>query len=312
MGMTESQLSTEEKIESLWELGGLKPSQLGRRVWHDIMTDDIFGRASELAYNFVLSVFPLLLFLLSVLGVLATRGTQLRQTLFNGLASVLPPQAWDLVSKTITEVTKNSGAGKLTVGIVFFLWSASSGVSAMISALHMAYKIRNSRPYWKNKGLAILLTMAMSVLVIAALAVVLFGGNLAEFVGSHLGLGNVALDAWKVLQWIAALFFVSFAFALIYYYGPDVRERHWYWITPGSVLGVLLWLAVSYALRAYLHFFNNYSRTYGSLGAVIILLLWFYVTGLAFIAGGEINAEIEHAAAERGHPEAKEKGEKAA
>jgi membrane protein len=310
--MTESQLTTEEKIESVWELGGLTPKQLGVRVWHDILTDDIFGRASELAYNFVLSVFPLLLFLLSLLGILAQRGTQLRQVLFQGLASVLPPQAWELVNKTLTEVTKNSGAGKLTIGIVFFLWSASSGISSMISTLHMAYKIRDSRPYWKTKGLAILLTVAMSILVITALAVVLFGGNLAEFVGARLGLGNVAVIAWKVLQWIAALFFVSLAFALVYYFGPDVRERHWYWITPGSVIGVLLWLAVSYALRAYLHFFNSYSRTYGSLGAVIILLLWFYMTGLAFIVGGEINAEIEHAAAERGHPEAKAEGEKAA
>ena len=118
--------------------------------------------------------------------------------------------------------------------------------------------------------------------------------------------------AWKVLQWPAALFLLVFAFSLIYYFGSDVKEQHWYWITPGSVFGVALWLAASFGLRAYIHFFNTYSKTYGSLGAVIILLLWFYVTGLAFLIGAEINSEIEQAAARRGHPEAKLPGQKAA
>jgi membrane protein len=111
---------------------------------------------------------------------------------------------------------------------------------------------------------------------------------------------------------VLALTFVVLAFALIYYYAPDVKERHWYWITPGSVIGVLLWALSSIALRAYLHFFDSYSKTYGSLGAVIILMLWFYITGLAFLVGGEINSTIEHAAAEHGHPEAKAAGQKAA
>ena len=118
--------------------------------------------------------------------------------------------------------------------------------------------------------------------------------------------------AWKGLALLAALFFIVFSFSLIYYYGPDLEEQHWYWITPGSLIGVALWLAASFGLRIYLHFFNSYSKTYGSLGAVIILLLWFYLTGFAFLVGGEVNAVIENAAAERGHPEAKAEGEKKA
>jgi membrane protein len=114
------------------------------------------------------------------------------------------------------------------------------------------------------------------------------------------------------LQWVFALGFVVLAFALIYYFAPDVKEQHWYWITPGSIVGVLLWAAASAALRAYVHFFDNYTVTYGSLGAVIILMLWFYVTGLAFLIGGQVNSTIEHAAAEHGHPEAKAAGEKIA
>ena len=109
-----------------------------------------------------------------------------------------------------------------------------------------------------------------------------------------------------------ALAFVVIAFAVIYYFGPDVKERHWYWITPGSVVGVALWAIASAAFRGYLHFFNSYSKTYGSLGAVMILMLWFYITGLAFLVGGQINSTIEHAAAEHGHPEAKSVGRKAA
>ena len=148
--------------------------------------------------------------------------------------------------------------------------------------------------------------------MIAALFIVVAGGNVAELVGSKLNLANITVLAWKVVQWPLALVFIILAFALIYYFGPDLKEQHWYWITPGSLVGVLLWLAASFGIRGYLHFFNNYSKSYGSLGAVIILLLWFYVTGLAFLIGGEINSAIEHAAAERGHPEAKAEGKKAA
>ncbi|HSS98838.1 MAG TPA: YihY/virulence factor BrkB family protein, partial [Terriglobales bacterium] len=126
----------------------------------------------------------------------------------------------------------------------------------------------------------------------------------------HLGWSAILLS--KILVWFVALIFVVVSFSLVYYFAPDLKEQHWYWITPGSVIGVLLWLLASFAFRGYLHFFNSYSKTYGSLGAVIILLLWFYVAGLTFLLGGEINAEIEHAAAERGHPEAKAEGEKKA
>ena len=127
-----------------------------------------------------------------------------------------------------------------------------------------------------------------------------------------MGLGVAAVIGWKVLQYALALLFVIISFALIYYFAPDLRERHWYWITPGSVIGVALWITATAAMRVYLHFFNSYSKTYGSVGAVIILLLWFYVTGLAFLIGGEVNATIEHAAAEHGHAEAKPVGQKAA
>ena len=130
-----------------------------------------------------------------------------------------------------------------------------------------------------------MLTIAISVLIILALIVVLSGGYLADTVGAYYGLHDAAVDTWKVLQWPIAIAFVTLAFSMIYYFAPDLEEQHWYWITPGSIFGVLLWIAASFAFRAYLHFFNTYSRTYGSLGAVMILLMWLYVTGFAFLSG---------------------------
>jgi membrane protein len=182
----------------------------------------------------------------------------------------------------------------------------------MIDVLDAAYRVYDSRPWYKVRAIALGLTACLCELVVLALTVVLCGGHLAQFVSMKFGIGVTALTLWKILQWPVALFALSLAFSLVYYFGPDVRERHWYWITPGSVVGVFVCFVSSLGFRVYLHFFNNYSKTYGSLGAAIILLLWFYVTGLAFLLGGEINAAIEHAAAERGHPEAKSAGTKEA
>jgi membrane protein len=310
--MEESQLTTEEQLTSIWRLGGLTPRQLVKNVWDEIDHDNVLGRSSELAYNFLVAVFPLLLCVLALLGMFASAGGQLRNALFTFISQALPPSAAQLLTKTVNEVTNTSGAGKLTFGLVFTLWAASGGMNTMISTLNGAYHVRESRRWIKVRAIAVALTIAVASLVVAALGIVLLGGHVAEFAGAKLGLATATLIAWKVLQWPVALLFVILAFSLIYYYGPDLHEQHWYWITPGSLIGVLVWLVASLAFRVYLHFFDSYSKTYGSLGAVIILVLWFYVTGLAFMVGGEINAEIEHAAARRGHPEAKEEGEKAA
>lgn len=310
--MSESQLTTEQQIASIWELGGLSVLELCKRIWKRIDYDDIWGRAAQLAYNFFLAVFPLLLFMISILGFLASRGTALRQQLFSALEQALPPAAFQLTSHTLNEIINSSGGGKTAFGALFFLWSATSGTTTMMSVLSAAYRVHDSRPWYKFRAIALGLTVSLCVLVFLALTLVLFGGQFAQLVGNKLGIGSVAVVAWKVMQWLLALLALALAFSLIYYFGPDVQEQHWYWITPGSVAGVLLWFASSVGFRIYLQFFNNYSKTYGSLGTVIILLLWFYVTGLVFLLGGEINAEIEHSAAERGHPEAKAPGEKKA
>lgn len=310
--MSDSILTTKEQVESIWTLGGLTARQLAKRVIAEIDHDDLLGRSSELAYNFLLAVFPMLLFLVALFGIFAAQRTELQNSLFYYLQQVLPPAAFQLISKTLQEIIQNSGGGKLTFGLLLALWAGAGGMSSLMSGLNAAYHVRDSRRWYKSRAIAVALTFAISILVIAALFLVVAGGNLAETVGGKFNLANITIVAWKVAQWPVALGFIILAFALIYYFGPDLKEQHWYWITPGSLVGVLLWLAASFAIRVYLHFFNNYSRSYGSLGAVIILLLWFYVTGMAFLIGGEINSAIEHAAAEHGHPEAKAEGKKAA
>src|SRR5581483_5662385 len=310
--MAESRLNTKEQVRTLWQLGGLTVRQLAGRVWAELQHDDILGRASELAYNFVLALFPLLMVLVTILGMMAERGTRMRELLFYGMGNVMPGSVSELISKTINEAIQASSGGKLTLGIVLTLWAAAGGTAAMMSGLNAAYDIRDARSWFKVRGIALALTLAISVLVIGALTVVLAGNWIADLAGSRLGIGDEVLLAWKIMQWPAALFFLVVSFALVYYFRPDVKEQHWYLITPGLFMGVFVWLAASVGFRVYLHFFDTYSNTYGSLGAAIILLIWFWVAGLAFLAGGEINAEIEHAAAHRGHPEAKAEGEKAA
>jgi membrane protein len=141
--------------------------------------------------------------------------------------------------------------------------------------------------------------VALSVLIIAALALVIGGGRIADYLAVVFGFSSAFAWAWKILQWPIALAFMLLAFALIYYFAPGFRKQRWRWITPGSVIGVVLWLLASFALKGYLHFFDSYSKTYGSLGAVIILMLWLYLTGLAVLTGGEVNAEVEKAAGQR-------------
>ena len=160
-------------------------------------------------------------------------------------------------------------------------------------SIEPAYDVEESRAWWKRRLAAVLLTIGLSVLIIGALALVIGGGRLADYLLVVFGFSAAFAWVWKILQWPLALASMLSAFALIYYFAPDVRDQDWKWITPGSVIGVVLWLFASFGFKGYLHFFNSYSATYGSLGAVIILMLWLYLTGLAVLIGGEINAEIE-------------------
>lgn len=310
--MAVSRLNPSQQVRSLWSLGGLTWSQLSRRIWGGTSKTDLFDRAYELAYNFLLAVFPMFLFLFSLCGIFVRESGKLRTDLLVYLQLAVPPAAYQLLHHTLEEITRNPQAGKLTFGILFALFSGSAGTTQLISTLNGAYEVRETRSWVKVHLISLGLTIAISILIIAALLLLLVGGQAIAYLGQISDMGMVAFCTAKVLQWTFSLGFVVFAFALVYYFAPDVEEQHWYWITPGSVFGLAIWALASAALRVYLHFFNTYSTTYGSLGAVIILMLWFYLTGLAILFGGQINATIEHAAAEHGHVEAKAPGQKAA
>src|SRR6478672_2248869 len=290
--MAPSGSSTGKQLGSIWKPGGLTFWQLVRRVVHGINDDDLFGRASELAYNFLLALFPLLLFILTLFGLFA-RGSELQRSLLSYFADFLPPPAFQLLKAIMSEMAANATSGKLTFGIVLTLWFASGGTSSMISTLDTIYHVRESRSWLRGRVMALGLTIAILTLLITSLFIVLVGEYFTDWIAIKLQLTSIIVIAWKVLQWVAAVLFLTLAFSLIYYFGPSLEQRRWHWITPGSVFGGCLWLAASAGLRVYLHFFNTYTATYGSLAAIMILLVWLYVTGLSFLIGGEINAQIE-------------------
>ena len=274
------------------------------RVWARAEEDEIFGRSAQLSYYFLLALFPLLLFLITLFGYFDGAGSHLRHKLLSYLRDVMPSSASQLVIETIDQVTAARGGGKLSFGLLAAIWAASSGMNALGQSLNAAYDVRETRPWWKVRLISIALTFALSTLIISALVIVLSGERLGNALAALIHEGDAFIVAWKILQWPIALAFVFITFALIYHFAPDLaakrrarrlaasdyRRR---WVSPGVLVAVALWLLVSLGFRVYLHFFNSYSATYGSLGAVISLMLWFYLTGAAILLGGEINCELE-------------------
>jgi membrane protein len=294
--MTNAQPYAEKPSASLWKLGGLTPGQLVRRVADQMSANNLVGRASELAFDFLFALFPLILLMITFFGLFASRSAELQNNLLSYFADFLPPAAFQLLGGTVTEVATHASGGKLTFGIVTALWCASGGVGSIISALNLAYQVREARSWFKVRAIAVGLTLLISILLLSALLIVLVSGRVLEWIGMELRLQPVIVLLWKTVQWPAAILFITLSYSVIYYWGPDLKERRWHWISPGSAFGVSLWLLASVGFRIYLRFFNTYSASYGSLGAVMILLVWLYVTGLAFLIGGQINAEIESAA----------------
>jgi membrane protein len=179
-------------------------------------------------------------------------------------------------------------------------------MSAVMDTLNAEYEVQETRSFIRKNAIAVGLSVVSAVLIVAAVAIVLAGGSMAAAF-SH----GWFLIGLKIVEWPIALGLVLLVFAMIYYFAPDIKDQSWHWITPGAIVGLGLWLLVSFVLKMYLHYFDRYSATYGSLGAVIILLLWFYWTGAAVLMGAELNSVLEDVAAERGEADAKLKGEKA-
>lgn len=281
---------------SFWKLGGLTSWQLGRAVFEQIIANNVFGRAAELAFYFLFALFPLIFFMMTLFGLFASHSVELQNNLLSYFADFLPPTAFQLLRSVASEVAAHASHGKLTFGVVSALWCVSSSICSMISALNAAHQVREARSWFKVRAIALGLSLLISTLLVTALFMVLAGSRFVDWLGAGLRLHPLVVLVWKAMQWPTAIFFVALSCSLIYYYGPDLKERRrWHWFTPGAAFGAFIWLGASFGFRIYLRFFNNYSVSYGSLGAVMILLIWLYVSGLACLIGAEINAEIEHA-----------------
>jgi membrane protein len=282
--------------KSPWRLHVSSITTLLKRVWTSSYDDGVYNRAAELAYFFFLSLFPGVIFITTLLGFAFKSNTQLTALLLQYLSTTLPGSAFDLIRQVITEITRSSGSGKLTFGILAALWTANSGMNALEDALNAVYKVKESRALWKTYGIALILTVSASLLIIAALAIFLYGGVLVQLVSDTVGLKPAFYWTWKIAQWPIALFFVSMVASMVYYAAPNLKQRCWQWLSPGAVFATLGWIAASGLLRLYFHFFTSYAKTYGSLGAVMALMTWLYVTGIMLLLGAEVNLTIELAA----------------
>jgi len=281
-------------VTSLWEFGGLSWRDVLRRLWNRLRKDRLLDQAAMLSFYFILSLFPLLLCLLAVLGLLLQSGQALYQAIHEYLTKLAPGSVSGMIDATLRQVRRGSSTSTLSLSLVFSLYMASSGVVAVMDALNVAYGVEESRSWWKQRLLALALTIGSALFMALALILLGYGDRLAILVAGHfVTKGGAVMLAWRVLKWLLVLGFLLMVFNLLYIFAPNVKHRRWHWLMPGTVFGAALWILASYGFKLYLTYFNRYNATYGSIAAVIILLMWFYFAGVALLLGGELNSEIE-------------------
>jgi membrane protein len=266
--------------------------RFGTEFYKKVMDTDALGKAAQIAFYFSFAFFPLLLFLVSLFGIVLESTEGLKAEMYQYLAQILPGTAYQLVHDTLEEVVENSSGGKLTLGLLITLYSASAGVDNIRAGLNTVYEVSENRSWWWTKLLALLLTLLFIILVGVALAAVAAGWKLAQ-----VGLQSVGIDVTSpivlgAIQWTSVFVVLVFITAVIYSVLPSFKEFKWVWISPGAIVAIILWVALTGGFKVYLQYFNTYDKTYGSLGAVIILLLWMYLTAVAILIGGAINSTL--------------------
>ena len=262
--------------------------RVARRVWRESNEDNIFGAAAELGYYFLLALFPMLIFLTSLIGFIPG----LQESIFHELRRIAPADAMRLVNETINDVVSHRGGGWLSFGVLGTLWAASTGTAAVIDTLNRAYEVRETRSYWKVRLIALGLTIGLSLVVICGSAIIMMSDRIPGWLGHALGISESLLGWWTAVDYLLGLGLLSMATATIYRFGPDLKGRC-RWMTPGAFFAAIAAGLASWLFSLYLRFAPSYSATYGSLGAVIVLMLWLYLMGLVILLGGEINNEIE-------------------
>ena len=266
--------------------------RFGSELYKKVMDTDVLGNAAQIAFYFSFAFFPLLLFLISLFGIVLESTEGLKTELYHYLAQMMPASAYKLVHDTLEEVIENSSGGKLTLGLLVTLYSASAGVDNVRSGLNSVYEEEEKRSWWWTKLLALMLTLLFIVLIGVALVAVAGGWKLAQVGFQSIGLDITSPIALGVIQWITVFVVLVFVTAVIYSVLPSFKEFKWVWISPGAIVAIILWVALAGIFKLYLQYFNTYDKTYGSLGAVIILLLWMYLTAVAILIGGAINSVL--------------------
>ena len=267
--------------------------ELFKRTFNETLADDVFNLAAQQAYYFFFALFPAILALISIASFFPIHN--LMDEISDMLSRVAPGDVIRIVNQQIENISKGNAGGVLTIAFLFTLWSSSSAVVSMCGTLNAAYDITESRPWWKVRLTAIGLTVGLALFILVSMTLIIAGPTIAEKIAETMGLGAAFEWTWKIAQWPVIFLLVVTAIALVYYFAPDA-EQQWVWITPGAVLATVLWVLISLGFKLYVANFGNYDNaTYGAIGGVMVLLLWFYISGIALLVGAELNAEIEHA-----------------
>jgi len=266
--------------------------QFFTRLYERSFDADIFSRAAQVAFYFSFALFPLLYFLVSIFGLLLESSDGLRNELFSSLRQVMPFAVFDLVKKTVEEIVANSTGGKATLGLAVTLWSASAGVDAIRTSLNAIYNLKDSRFWLRTKIQSLVLTLVVSILTTVVLAIVFYGWQLVQYALAGVGLQVTSPLILVTIQWISILLIMLFTCEVIFNLLPDFKEKKWIWITPGSIVAIVLWILLTTGFRTYLGYFNTYNKAYGSLGAVMIMMLWLYLSASTLMIGGAINAVL--------------------
>jgi membrane protein len=263
-------------------------------VWHKLFEDEVFARAAQLAYYWLFSIFPLLLFLTTLLAYQPMRRNL--DIWMQMLSNFLPIEAYTLLNSTFQQIIKQQRGDLLSFSVLITLWASSSGMEAIISALNRAYDFAPPRAWWKERLLAIALTFGLAIFIASALALIFFGELISLRIARGFGIRHLFFAIWKLAQWPIVITLGLLGIELVYYFAPNVKRdpdpKNRRWFTPGAIFAVSFWLLISFGFRLYVSRFGNFNATYGTLGGVMVLMLWLYLTGVAILVGGEINSAI--------------------
>ena len=263
-----------------------------QRTVRETIDDGCFGLAAQLAFYFVLGLFPALIFLIALIGFIPVRPAI--DEALEGLSRLAPSDVAAIVERQLKAIAEGRNGGLLTIGILGAVWSSSAAMTAIISALNRAYDIEEWRPWWKRRLIAVLLTLGLAAFILLSFGLIMAGPITARALAGWFGAGEGLVAVWGFAQWPLSILLIVLAIDLVYYFAPNA-DTEWVWITPGSLLATGLWVASSLGFKLYVGQVASFGATYGAIGGMIVLLLWLYASGLSILVGAEMNAVIDAA-----------------